>query len=202
MTISYPLTAPTTPAPAAVRIRPSVVTGMSVSPFTGQTQVYKYAAQAWMLDVRLPPMFRAEAEEWIAFMLALNGRYGTFSMGDPARQRPRGSLLGTPLVNGAGQTGQTLDTDGWAANETGVLLKGDYIQIGTNLYSVLNDVDADAGGNATLDIFPRLRTAPADNATVTCTGTVGLWRMTTDELDFGVGVDGMYDISFSAMEAL
>lgn len=201
MAITYPVTPPTQPVPARVSIHSNAATGVSVSPFTGHQQVYKYPAQGWTMDVKLPPMFRDAAEEWIAFILSLNGRYGTFYMGDPLGAAPRGIATGTPLVKGAGQSGQVLLTDGWTTSQTGIMKKGDYFQIGSNLYRCMKDADSDSGGNATLDFFPRLRATPADNAGITVTNTVGLWRMVSDEHDFDMSPGRLYDISFSAVEA-
>jgi len=201
MTISYPLTPPNNPAPQTVAIRPSAVTGISASPYTGQQQVYQHQAQIWNMDVRLPPMKREQVEPWIAFLLSLHGRYGTFYYGDPSGRIPRGVATGTPLVNGASQTGQILITDGWTSGITGILKAGDYVQFGTELHRVLADVNSDGGGNATIDIWPRIRVSPANNASIIIRNTVGLWRMTSDESAYEV-TNPFYVIQFSCVEAL
>ena len=200
MTISYPVTPPTSPAPQEVDLRPGATTGVSISPYTGQHQVYQYAAQAWRMDVRLPPMLREAAEPWIAFLLSLNGRFGTFTYGDPTGRVPRGTVPGTPLVNGASQTGQTLNTKGWTASQTGILLAGDYIQLGVELHRVLVDADSDGSGNATLDIWPNIRTSPADSSSIVTADTTGLWRLLTDDMPFKPGVR-WYSVGFSCIEA-
>jgi len=203
MAISYPLTPPGTPVPQSVSLRPTATTGLSISPYTSQAQVYQYQGQVWQMDVRLPPMRRAEAEDWIAFLLSLNGRYGTFTYGDPTSNVPRGTVPGTPLVDGASQTGMVLHTKGWTAAQTGILLAGDYIQIGTRLYRVLADADSDGSGLADLDIWPRLRTSPADNDAITTSNCTGTWRMLSDEMPFNPGgPNGFYDIQFSCVEAI
>lgn len=203
MAISYPVTPPSSPAPQRVVLRPSAVTGASVSPYTLTQQVYKYDGQIWQMDVYLPPMTDAQARPWIAFLISLNGRYGTFTYGDPSARVPRGTVPGTPLVNGASQTGQELDTKGWTAGQTGILLAGDYIQFGSELHRVMKDVDSDGSGLATLDIFPRIRTSPADNAAITVQNTTGLWRLVSDEMPWEPGgPNGFTNISFSCAEAL
>ena len=111
-----------------------------------------------------------------------------------------------PFVNGAGQTGDTLVVDGCSPNETGFLLPGDYIQLGSGstatLHKVLTQVDTDSSGNATLDIWPHIRTAPADNAAVTVSNTVGRWRLASNETSWSVNEAAIYGIRFSAMEAV
>ncbi len=201
MAISYPVTPPTTPYPSAIELTPTATTGVSISPYTGQHQVYQYPAQLWRMSVQLPPLTRSQAEPWIAFLLSLNGRAGTFTMGDPMGRTPRGIATGTPVVNGGSQTGTTLITDGWTTSQTGILLAGDYIQLGTSLHRVTVDADSDVSGNSTLEIWPRLRTSPADNATITTTNTTGIWRLMSDEMPFTPG-NPFYDVGFSCIEAL
>lgn len=111
-----------------------------------------------------------------------------------------------PFVNGAGQVGDTLVIDGASPDETGYLLPGDYIQLGSGstatLHKVLTQVDTDSAGNATLDIWPHIRTAPADNAAVTLNNTVGRWRLASNETSWSVNEAAIYGISFSCMEAI
>ncbi len=201
MTISYPVTPPASPVPAAIELVPTSTTGVSISPYTAQHQVYQYPAAVWRMSVTLPPMTRSAAEPWIAFLLSLNGRAGTFTMGDVTGRVPRGTVPGTPVVNGASQTGATLATTGWTASQTGVLLAGDYIQVGTNLYRNLTDADSDGSGQATLDIWPRLRTSPADTAAITTSNTTGIWRLLSDEMPYQPG-NPFYRVAFSCIEAL
>lgn len=77
---------------------------------------------------------------------------------------------GTPLVNGAGQTGDTLVIDGAGTNVTNWLRKGDIINwVGDQLiYDVNGDVNTDGGGNASIPIHPPIFTgqSPANNAPV------------------------------------
>lgn len=202
MSISYPLTLPSSPI---ARISMSAATAVSISrsPFSYVSQVQQFAGQLWFADVTLAPMNRASAESWISFLLKLNGREGTFLLGDPSKATPRGSVPGTPLVKGAGQTGQTLLTDGWTTSQTGVLKAGDMIQIGQRIYSVLVDADSNGSGESTLDIWPRLRESPSDNATIITSSCVGLFRLANNSNTiYNANADLNYTISFSAEEAL
>lgn len=93
-----------------------------------------------------------------------------------------GSHGGTPLVNGASQTGTSLVTDGWTINTT-VLKAGDVIRLasvnGVNPqnyndtgyqqeFVVQNDVTSDGSGNATITIYPGI-----NDGTNTTTNTAG-----------------------------
>ena len=206
MAISYPLALPTTTGIAKIRITANNVVGLSQSPFTSKQQVYKFTGQFWEAEISLPPMKRADAEYWISFLLKLNGSYGTFLLGDPNGATARGVATGTPLVNGASQTGSELITDGWTTSTTGILKAGDYIQLGSGssakLHKVLDDVNSDSNGNATLTLWPDLRSAPADNAAITVSGAKGLFRLSTNQQDWNVNEASIYGMTFPAREAL
>lgn len=206
MTISYPLSLPTTPYPARVTVRARSVVGVSESPFSYSQQVQRHTGERWEADVQLPPMRQAVAETWVAWLLSLGGRYGTFNMGDPAHLTYRGAGGGTPLVNGASQTGGTLAVDGCPTTTTGWLLPGDVIQLGSGstarLHKVLTRADTNGSGEVTLDIWPRLRSSPANNAAVTITGCLGLWRLASNEAGWDIGAAKVYGISFAAIESL
>jgi hypothetical protein len=105
-----------------------------------------------------------------------------------------GALGGTPLVNGASQTGASLVTDGWTAAVAVRLKKGDVFTI-ANVFAVnpqskqqlarlqqfvvTADSSSDGSGNMTIPIYPSIVTsggfqtvsgAPADNAALTILG--------------------------------
>lgn len=205
MAYTYPLTFPNIGI-KSVNIRAQSVVGVSTSPFTGQQQVYKHQGQWWEMEVTMPPMKRDEAEQVAAFLLKMNGRYGTFLLGDKANTAPRGVGTGTPLVNGASQTGDALLTDGWTTSTAGILKAGDWIQLGsgatTRLYKVLDDVDSDESGNAYLNIWPKLRQAPDDDDPIVVNSPVGQWRLSANETNFSIDEASIYGITFACIESL
>lgn len=205
MSITYPITLPSSHR-MAVTFRPRAIVGVSMSAFTLQQQSQAHQGQVWAIHVQLTPMIRADAEPWIAALLSLNGMYGTFLLGDPSATATRGTAQGTPKVKGGSQTGQTLATDGWTATQTGVLLKGDWIQLGTGtaqrIYRVLTDTNADGAGEATLDIWPRLRESPADNENIIVSSTAGVFRLASNEMGWDVDNALIYGIEFDALEAI
>jgi hypothetical protein len=206
MTISYPLSMTGLRAPRSIKpMRNSVVAG-SASPFTGSQQIYAHAGQWWSAQVQLPPMTRADAQKWLGFLASLNGRAGTFLMGlDPKHTTPLGTATGTPLVKGASQTGNVLTTDGWTTSVTGILKAGDFIQLGTGSTSTLHmnvtDANSDGIGEAVLDLWPAIRTAPADNAAITISSPRGLWRLADNQGDWDLDLAGIFGMSFSCIEA-
>lgn len=203
MPISYPLTLPTNKAPTRISLIAATSVAVSTSPFSYASQVQQFSGQAWRAEITLPLMERADAEEWTSFLLKLNGPEGTFLLGDYTAKTPRGSAPGTPLVKGAGQTGQELLTDGWGANQTNVLRQGDYFQIGQRLYKVLEDESSNGSGEATLTFWPALRSSPADNAALIVSNCVGLFRLTNNAYQVhSADIAKHFSISFSAEEAI
>lgn len=209
MAETYPLTFPTQTGVAAVEITATDVVSISESPFTFSQQVVRHAGARWSATIRIPPVKREDSEYWNSFLLRLRGQFGTFLLGDPNGATPRGSAAttaGTPRVNGASQTGNELAIDGLPTSVTGYLRAGDYIQLGSGatarLYKVLEDVDTNGSGQATLNLWPDLRSSPADNATVVVSGAQGVFRLATNDATWTINNAGFYSISFAAVEAL
>lgn len=201
--ISYPLTPPENVSPTRISISTINAVAQSSSPFTFQSQLQAHDGDGWLLEITLPTLPREDAAPWIGFLTALRGKFGTFLYGDPNSQSPLGIASGIPLVKGASQTGRTLITDGWTPSTTGILLAGDYIQLGQRLYMVVQDADSNGSGEATLEIFPQLRTSPADNEPITTDGTKGLFKLTDINTPiYTVAPNKSYLISFSAVEPL
>ena len=180
------------------------VGGVNVSPYTLAQETFEWPGNRWLVSLRYPAMARAQGDALAAALVSLYG-IGTFLLGPAGPGKtPRGVATGTPLVNGAAQAGKSLVTDGWTVSVTNILRAGDYLQLGsgttTRLYLVLQDVNSNAGGNATLDIWPRLREAPADNATIVTSSPKGVFRLRgrpqwEQELGF------LYSLSLEAEEA-
>ena len=208
MAISYPLSLPTSIGIAQIELRATNAVAVSRSPFTYSTQVHAYSGQSWQADVTLPSIRRDLAEEWVAWLISLKGQLGTFYLGDPNAVTPRGSARNTDtiLVNGATSSGNTLAIDDAPASQTGYLKAGDYMQVGTGtsrqLFKVLADVDTNSSGQATVDIWPDIRTTIANNSAVTVENTKGVFRLSSNEQGFSINEPSFYGISFGAMEAL
>lgn len=209
MAITYPLALPTTIGVGNITLRAVNITSVSESPFTFSQQVFKHPGERWEASVSIPVSKADIAEDWVTFLVSLKGRVGTFLMGDPNRVVARGSAAtapGIPLVNGAGQLGGSVNIDGLPVSVTGYLLKGDYIQIGgginARLHKVLNNVDSNALGQATLDIWPGIRITVGDNAVVGVYGARGLFRLASSYHEWNIDNESKYSISFEAVEVI
>lgn len=206
MTITYPITLPTTPGFTNAQITARNAAGISESPFTFRQQVYQHQGQMWEAQLSLPPMKRAQAAAWVAALVSLGGVVGTFLLGDPDAQTARGIATGTPLVKGASQTGLTLDTDGWTINQTGIMLAGDYIQFGSGttqrMHMITVDADSDGSGDSSLEIWPRIRESPNNGATITVQACKAAFRLASNDYSWDTDKLKLFGVSFSAMEAL
>src|SRR5260370_625917 len=199
MAITYPLTMPAAPpGPKQIVLVQNFIVAENDSVFTGQAQIYEHQGSWWSAQVDLPPMKRAAASAWIAFLAALNGRSGTFLMGDPLGTAPLGTAGGSPIVSGAGQTGKMLLISGL----TGILKAGDYFQLGSGLTQRLYmNLTGTVGGTPTLGIFPRLRESPAHAAPLVLASPLGVFRLAANLSQFSIDTAGFYGISFGAREA-
>lgn len=181
---------------------PEASTPVSESPFSFQQQVYDHGGQRWRIEVTYPPMDSATFRQLRGFLLSLHGTVGTFRAGDPFDIAPTGIATGTPVVDLASQTGYTLNTRGWSVSTTNILKAGDNFQIGDYLYTNLKDVNSDGSGKCTLDIWPSLRISPADGATIITALPKSLFRLDRVDIGFSTGIDKVYNVAFSGVEAL
>lgn len=185
-----------TPATAAVILAAGAKMDFEAAPRDGQRSlVIDPLANASMVDV-LKGLFQSSekiADQYEQGNMGLAFGY-KWSMDQNVVNHTVGPLGGTPLVNGASQTGASLITDGWTAAAASRLKKGDVFTI-ANVYAVnpqnrqstgqlrqfvvTADVSSDGSGNATIGISPSIVTSgafqnvnagPADNAALTILG--------------------------------
>lgn len=204
-TPSYPLTLPTATGIQTQRFALTRIVGVSQSPFTRQEQVIQHQGEYWSATVQLPPMLKDNASQWLAFLLQLRGRRGTFKLGDQDRKTIQGVATGTIRVNGASQTGNQIALDGFALSTNNVFKAGDYIQINSYLYMVTEDVNSNGSGEADVKIEPSLRSGLetiADDDTVLYTNTTTIMRLDSNEVAWDTDQVSKYGISFACSEAL
>lgn len=194
MSISYPLAFLTHTGATGFDLRATNAVAYSRSPFTFAGQAFAYPGQMWQADVSLPPMRRAAAEQWVAWLVSLRGSYGTFLLGNPMCDTIRGTAT-SATVTGTAQSNSV------AVTMTGTLLAGDMIQIGTGSDATLHKVLVDRSGSGTLEIWPALRKDRTAVA-LTLNAPRGVFRLASNETSWSVNESATYGISFSAMEAV
>ena len=194
MAISYPLSLPTHTGIASIELRAINTVAYSRSPFTLKGQAHAYAGEAWEADISLPPMKRADAEQWIAFLMSLRGQFGTFLLNDPSATSARGTATSATITGPVGDRSVTVAM-------TGTLKAGDYFSLGTGTSTRLYKVLQDQSGSGTLEIWPALRDA-ASTATADLTSASGTFRLASNEQSWSVNEASIYGITFGAFEAL
>jgi hypothetical protein len=205
--VSYPLAFPSVSVRAA-RFQLTRSVGKTVSPFTFAEQVILNQGERWEGEVSFVPVRQEDAGLIKSFLANLRGSYGTFLYGDPdyLAQGPLGDASGSPLVDGASQTGQTLDVKSAPINTTGWLKAGDYFQLGTGasarLYMLTADADTDGSGNVTLEFWPNLRTSPSDSQAIIVTGAKGAFRASGNAAAWDISESNIYGFRFPFEEAI
>ncbi len=196
------ISTPTYPAPKSVDFSVTDFVAAATNPFTGSQQLTDWQNSLVSISVQLPPMTRKNGgDDWSSFLMQARGSLNAFLIGDPAGAVPKGSNLGSPQVNGASQTGYQLATKGWTASKTGVLKRGDWIQLIYRLHKVLDDVDSDSSGHATLAIYPPIRETPADGQAIVTTNAKGLFRLVNNTNKYSINVASIYGVDFDCREA-
>lgn len=202
MTISYPLTLPARPSPSRFKIVQASFSAITQSPWTASQQAQLNQGQLWSIEADYPPMGEDDARNWAGTLAALNGRFGTFLFGDPKWKAPRGNWGAAPTVNGAGQSGQSLAVNNLPSS--GVIRAGDLFQLGTGstsrLYMVTQDATASSGA-ATLDIWPRLRSAPSSGAAIVTARPQSVFRLSAPAVERSFE-PFRFGFSLSMLEAL
>lgn len=189
MAISYPLTPPSPFNLSRLSLTGVSATSRNTSPFTLQTQQYNWPGQAWLGSVDCPPMKRADAETIIAFLLA--AQRGTFYFQDYANPAPRGAVTGTLTVASATANGTTLGISG----ATGTFAVGDWLQISTSLYKVVQ-----VNSSSSVDLFPALRKSYAGGTAITYANAKGVFRLASPSTEWAIGEASIYGVGFAIIE--
>lgn len=193
---------PTCQVPQSVQFDITDAVSSVVSPFTGQTQTYSWpGADMWAGTVALPTLTQAQADQWISFLMELRGIQNAMMLGDPMRSKPNGIVKGVPVVNGAQvAASQSLVTRGWTANTFRQLLPGDYLQVGFRLHRVLDQVNSDSNGDATISIWPSLRDPVTDGQAIILNNPKGLFRLASNKRTWSSDCSLRTKLSFQVME--
>lgn len=155
---------PTTPAPLIAR-------GLS-----GKVQRRSVATDGRVFSLFYNFDLNVEADaRWITRVQGLYHDGTLVTVAHPNINALRGAGGGTPLVNGASQTGSSIATDGWPASTT-VLKGGDAVLFAgdTMVYMLRINATTDGTGAVNLQVSPPVRSgnSPADNAAITTTASV------------------------------
>lgn len=193
---------PSSPSPLSVKWSLRQPTQVNRSEWTGRRKVTVLAgAPRWTAEVTLPRIVRREkARPWLAFLAACQGQANSFRL--PIGGRPQ--IPGAPkvLVNGGGQTGYTLITDGWGTDgwATEGLPAGSFVAVNDQLLQLTADA-VPVSGAVTLAFKPYLLAPPLDNAVVEVAEPYAVMAMSQDDNGWTQGMIELFDIAFACEEA-
>ena len=206
MALSYPhnLALGLTPNPFRMDLTYSQLSIVTRSPYSGQILAIRNPGVGFFkIKLAFPKMLIAQAAEWITVFNSLHGSFGSLYLPMYGRETIRGTGLGTPVIDGANQTGTTLNLRGFTVSELGVLVAGDLFNIGSDLYEVQRDVDSSVEGKGEVEIWPSLRSAPADGAAIITSNVSGVFRQ-DPEFEFNVDFNSAshYGFGWDGIEAV
>lgn len=192
---------PTTPAFSSYQLGSTDPSNLTISQ-SGRRFVDKLPGHLWTIKATYPLLEENDFWTLYAFALKQRGKYGTFTVQIPKTNR--GSYGGTPLVNGASQTGTSLIIDGATPSITGWAKAGDIFNIAgtTKVYLITDDANSDVSGNVTLNLMANLMESPANNAALTFAG-VNFTMSFADDRQITDATPGVfYNFPIDMVEAL
>ena len=131
------------------------------------------------------------------FLSQLQATANNFFLQDHSYTR-RADGEGTIRVNGASQTGNQLDLDGFISG-TYAFLVGDFFEVNGELKMCTADATISTGG-ATIQFVPELRSAPDDNALVEIHAPKGIFRLISNESGWSTRSPVISTFSFDCVE--
>jgi len=171
------------------------------SPFSLTEQVQDWGGRRWAFEVDMAPTEGDDARSLSVFFDALGGRAGKFVLLDASVIPPSG--IGAPEVDGAGQSGATLETTGFTPSVT--LPSGHLFSLGSGatrrLYRNTAPIEADSNGDATIAILPPLREAPGNGDALDFTAPSCVCRL-VGAVPTDISLAGITRFSLQAREAL
>lgn len=144
-------------------------------PQDGRTLVLNPAAYWSMANALSTLYIKSVAEPALKGFLASIANFEIY-MDQNIQSQVVGAYAGTGVVNGAGQTGSVLVTNGWTASITGLLNVGDVFTIAgvfainpksrqstgsLQNFVVTATANSDSGGNSSIQIYPAITTSGA-----------------------------------------
>jgi len=175
---------------------------------SGKTFRRQIQGQRFSFTVSYPPMTRADFAPIMAFIVKQRSRKENFTITLPTTFDSQGNETGTLLVNGSHSVGDTtIAIDAFASDGAERLKAGDLLKFAHDkLYMVVSDVTSSSNA-ATVTIEPALRTALADNSSVTYKSIPTSVHLTSDMQEFKTNAndrDGnlLFNFEFDVIESL
>lgn len=192
------ITLPSTPKPQTMMWKLVQPAQNNISVWTGARQVLPSNRGWWECQITYPPIVgTSNFNTWRSFTAQMRGAGNDVQI--PVDPTAQSAIANTMLVNGANQTGRSINVDG-LPNSTTVLTAGQFVTIDNQLLQLTANVTSNGTGQATLSFEPAIRAAPADNATVEFKNPYALMYLTEDP-SYSVEPGYIYSLSLNLREA-
>lgn len=169
------------PIPASAQLQ--LVTNKKVfkSPLTGATQTAARPGTHWRYVLQWVNLSGTPRAELFGALHQLGGVEHRLLL-PIFNQTQLGTFGGTPLVDGANQTGNSLNVRGATASVTNWIHAGDFFKVGDQLLQCVASADSDSTGDIQISFQPEIRDSFADGdaITVAAADAVGRFMLTSD----------------------
>ena len=158
------------PSPSTLSMELQANTALFPSPLVASQQILDRGGLKWLATYNFTNVSADKRAILMGLLARVRGQANRLRV--PVYDNPkRGAYGGTPLVNGASQTGSVLAIDGCSNNITDWITAGDYFSVVVNGEHELKMCTQDNSSNgtgqiATLEFEPRLRASPLNNAII------------------------------------
>lgn len=150
-------------------------------------QTTEVTGPLWIVSLSIDRLTDAEAGEWKALMMRLQGQVNQLALWDHLRPVPVGTMRGTMVLDANAAQGATqlvIDAGAGEAGET--LVAGDLLGLGSGsitqqVVMVTQDATADVNGVITVNIQPPLRNGFTAGDSVTWDKPKALFRRTSSD---------------------
>lgn len=197
--ITFPLRSPIEFGFPQIEWGPMTNTSRARSPWSFEDVAQVFEGEMWHGVLTITPLTDEDARRFTSWLVALQGRRGTFFLGDPSGD-PRGAAAnnpGNPVIDGSDQVGSTVLITGVPSSVNNWLREGDYIQIGeglsARLHMVLLDSDTTPEGRVTLRIWPKLRSPTINGTIVNVTNPQGVFSLSNSNNSWSVRHPAIYE---------
>jgi hypothetical protein len=165
--------------------------------YTGALRTFAVPGARWFFMAEWDMLGRAQGDALRALLVKMRGSSNRLLLWDLAQPVFRGVGGGSPVVNGASQTGSTLAITGCPASTNNWALPGDKFSVNGELKMIVAAANTNGSGQTTLTFEPYLRASPSNSAPLTITqptakfvlATEAAWTYST-ELTTMIAVEG------------
>ena len=169
------------------------------SPISGAIQSVDRGGERLLATMQFNNLVGEDRALMTAFVAKMNGHQHRVNLPYQAISN-LGNYGGTPLVNGASQTGNSLIIDGASISITNWAREGDWFSVNGEMKIITADANSDGAGNVTLTFSPRLRSSPANNAAIETTTPTGVFLLLNHSVQWANRPGGFMDVSLSFVE--